>query len=313
MLFIDQAIRAGTFPNATTLADKYEVSRRTITRDIEYMRDMHGAPIAYDESKRGYYYEEPGYSLPAITIPEGEVFALFIAEKALEQYQNTPLYDTLECIFEKLKSFLPAEITMKTSWIGSRYTFLNESQTRLAPEVWESVTKGLRDERQLHITHRKPGATEDSRRLVDPYHLASYRGEWYLIGFCHAKEMVRRFAISRIRSATVTENRCSIPDDFSLEEFLGPSFGIFSEEEEFQVALRFSSERAPLIQERQWHDAQEITQHHDGTITLTFPANSFIEVTRWVLGWGSHVEVLAPEKLREEISHEIQAMQQIYG
>ena len=84
VLLIDQKIREGTAPNCGRLAQELEVSRRTILRDIDFMKYDLAAPLEYDPGKRGYVYSEPNWVMPSVRITEGELFALLVAEKALE-------------------------------------------------------------------------------------------------------------------------------------------------------------------------------------------------------------------------------------
>ena len=67
---IVEAIAAGNYPNARSLATSLEVSARCILRDVEYLRDMLGAPIEYDAVRRGYFYSRPGFSLPTAKLSE---------------------------------------------------------------------------------------------------------------------------------------------------------------------------------------------------------------------------------------------------
>src|SRR5262245_25798760 len=87
MMRIHQAIATGRFPNATTLARDIEVVPKTIHRDIEFMRDRLQLPVAYDGRKYGYYYTEEVSAFPTLQITEGELVALLVAEKALQQYR----------------------------------------------------------------------------------------------------------------------------------------------------------------------------------------------------------------------------------
>src|ERR1700744_1133074 len=89
MLRIHQAIQNGKFPNASTLARDLEVSTKSIHRDIEFMRDRMELPIEYDGSKFGYHYIGEVGAFPTLHITEGELFALIVAEKALQQYRCT--------------------------------------------------------------------------------------------------------------------------------------------------------------------------------------------------------------------------------
>src|SRR5881394_422681 len=82
MLRIHQAIESGKFPNMTTLARELEVSTKSIQRDLDFMRDRLGLPIAYDGSRVGFHYTEKVSSFPTMQITEGELVALVIAEKA---------------------------------------------------------------------------------------------------------------------------------------------------------------------------------------------------------------------------------------
>ncbi|MCD6050235.1 MAG: helix-turn-helix, type 11 domain protein, partial [Verrucomicrobia bacterium] len=82
MMRIHQEIKAGKFPNSTSLAHELEVSPKSIQRDLEFMRDRMDLPLAYDQLRKGYYYTEEVSAFPTLQITEGELFALLVAEKA---------------------------------------------------------------------------------------------------------------------------------------------------------------------------------------------------------------------------------------
>lgn len=304
LLYIDKAIRGGTHPNANTIAREYEVSPRTVARDIEYMRDMLDAPIGYNESRKGYYYTEPNYHLPSVDIRESELFAVCVAEKALEQYAGTPLYDSLTSVFDKIRSYLPETIRVNTTWIDSRVSFLEPSRPVMSPEVWETVARALQTRSVLAIVHRAPGR-EPVAREVEAYHLAASQGQWYLIARCRLKDEVRTFAISRIETATTTSAHYIIPDDFDFKAYMGANFGIMAEAEEYTARIRFGPAQAPYVRERIWHRSQRIEEHDDGSVVLTITTNSHMEVKRWVLSWGAGAKVLEPERLAAEVREEL--------
>lgn len=308
LLFIDKKIREGSYPNTTTLSRDYEISPRTIGRDIEYMRDMLGAPVGYDTRRKGYYYTEQNFFLPAIDIKESDLFAICVTEKALRQYENTPLYSRLSAIFDKLKENLPDSVRVNTSWIDTQYTFMHESFTFIKPEIWETVSNSLRQHRQLEIVHRKAGASEPVTRVVEPYHIVNFRGEWYLVGHCRRRGAVLRFALSRIQSAVLLNTSYAIPADFNFNSFIGSSFGIMTEETEYTVKISFSAELAPYITERQWHHSQRIEQREDGSVVISFGTNSLFEVKRWVLSWGAGATVLEPLRLCDMVLKDIESL-----
>src|SRR6266404_6398331 len=89
MLRIHQAIQAGKFPNATKLAKELEVSTKSVHRDLDFMRDRLELPLEWKAGRRGYHYTAKVSTFPAVQISEGELVALVVAEKALQQYRGT--------------------------------------------------------------------------------------------------------------------------------------------------------------------------------------------------------------------------------
>jgi len=124
LLLIDKAIRSGKYPNASKLAAIAEVNPRTIQRDIEYMRDMYGAPLEYDPTRRGYYYTESNFYMKSVPITEGELFSIALFDQLLEQYRNTPLEKALRDIFSKIIQCLPDKVSVDTGFLNSQVTFI---------------------------------------------------------------------------------------------------------------------------------------------------------------------------------------------
>ena len=89
MMKIHQALHGGGHRNATQLALELGVSTKSIHRDLEFMRDRLGLPLRYDDARHGFHYTEPVEAFPTLQITEGELFALLVAEKALQQYRGT--------------------------------------------------------------------------------------------------------------------------------------------------------------------------------------------------------------------------------
>jgi len=305
LLLIDQRIREGKFPNCSTIAREHETSSKTIQRDIDYLRDFLHAPIEYDSCKRGYFYSEPNYKMPALNINESDLFAICIAQKLLKQYENTPIYGKLQSVFEKIEASLPDKVAVLPSILEKRVSFFQEPRTYINPEIWEKVFDALRQSRALKMQYQVPGHASPSEREVDPYHVVSYQGEWYLIAYCHFRKKILTFAISRIKNAEVLNTHFEIPRDFDFEKFTGSHFGIYWGEKEYKVRIKFSPEVAPLIKERTWHPTQQIKENKDGSIILSFRTNYLLEVKRWVLSWGVGVTVLLPNELMKEVKTEL--------
>ena len=106
MMRIHEILQKGRYPNCTCLAEEFEVSSRTVKRDVDFMKCRLNLPIEDDAKRNGYYYTVPVLHLPAISITEAEIFALLVAQKAITQYQGTPFHQPLEAAFRKLSGQL---------------------------------------------------------------------------------------------------------------------------------------------------------------------------------------------------------------
>lgn len=154
VLLIDQRIRSGQAPNCRQLAAGLEVSRRTILRDIDFMRYDLGAPVEYDPARRGYVYTEPNWVMPSVRITEGELFALMVAEKALDAYAGTPWAEKLGRVFERMIGSLPDRIEVAPRELLPRVRFDAEAPSVVAPEILTTVAEAVSSNQVLDLAYR---------------------------------------------------------------------------------------------------------------------------------------------------------------
>jgi proteasome accessory factor B len=309
---IHQKLKDGLYPNTATLSEQIEVSRRTILRDIEYMRDQMGAPIEYSPEKRGFYYTEPSYMFPSIQFTEGELIAVFVAEKALAQYKGTTYEKTLNSAFNKIVANLPKEITITPRTVDESLSFRTSASSNQDISIFSALASAAIKKKQIEISYLVQNRNEPTTRVIDPYHLTNFDGEWYLLAYCHLRKDIRIFMTSRIRQVKHTGVAFIADKGFSVMEHLDFAFGIFAGHGEHIVRLKFDEFAARYIREKIWHSSQNIKEHGDGSITLTLNINSLIEIKRWILSWDKHIEVLEPIELREDIIRTLSEMKTIY-
>jgi predicted DNA-binding transcriptional regulator YafY len=300
MLRIHHALQAGNFPNASKLAREVEVSTKTIHRDIEFMRDRLNLPVEFDASRNGYFYDGEVSGFPTMQITEGEIFALIVAEKALQQYRGTSFEKPLLSAIKKMEQSLPETISLNFADIEQTISFRTRAEPILDLKIFDTLAKAVAQRQQLELHYRKPGQ-QIEKRLVNPYHLANINGEWYLFAFDHARKDIRNFVPARIQSVKPTGETFARTEKFSLEKRLRDSFGVHSGEGKFEVAIRFTPRAADYIREKKWHESQELRDLKNGGAELTLNLSSLAEVERWVLSWGGDAKVLKPRELVESV------------
>ena len=300
MLRIHQALQVGGFPNATGLAREIEVSTKTIQRDLEFMRDRLNLPIAFDRTRNGFHYTGEVSAFPTMQITEGELFALVVAEKALQQYRGTSFEKPLLSALRKMEQSLPDTISLNLADIEQTISFRTRAEPVLNLDIFDALARAVAQRQQLELHYRKPGQPAE-KRLVDAYHLANINGEWYLFAYDHARKDLRTFVPARIQSVTPTGKTFERTEKFSLEKRLRDSFGVHAGEGKFEVVLRFTPRAAGYLREKKWHASQTLRDLKDGGAELKMTLSSLAEVQRWVLSWAGEATVLKPRELAESV------------
>jgi len=309
---IDLAVRQQVWPNVRTLARDLEVTRRTIQRDIAFMR-RRKAPLEYDSGRNGYHYTDPSYRFPYFEATEGELVALLISAQVMDQYRGTPFEPDLRKAMAKISSSLPDTIEVPLDELTSCLSVLPRVQTTYDPEVFRVLVTAVRHARQLSMVYWTAGRDETQRRTIDPYDLVlAPDDDWCLIGHCHLRNAIRLFKVQRVRSVEETGVPFSRPAGFRAKQFMAESFGTIRGDGDFHVALRFTPAYAGRIAEKQWHASQVVESQPDGSLIVRLHLNDLRLVKRWVMYWGPECQVLEPAELIAMVVADLKAVGRIY-
>ena len=120
---IHERLQKNEFPNCTTMAREFEVGIRTLKRDIDFMKVRLKLPIAYHETRYGYFYTTPVDHFLHTAVTEAELFALLVAHKAISQYHGTPFQAPLEAAFRKLTGQLDQSSGFSLGNLGQMVSF----------------------------------------------------------------------------------------------------------------------------------------------------------------------------------------------
>lgn len=307
MLRIHRELSRNRKVNCTQLSELLEVCRKTVVRDIAFMKDRLQLPIDFDYRTRAYRYTEPVTGFPTVHVSEGELVALLVAQRALAQYEGTPFHDDLQRAFQKLTLGLKDLVSFSpTDAPPVSFHHLGVSRTDL--EMFRELSRAVLTRHAVEFEYRKPSGHEASLRLVYPYHLANRENFWYLVAFDIARGELRTFALTRIGKLRTLSESFRRPADFSIDRFFSSALGVMGGDERHEVVIRFRQRVAPLIQERVWHHSQKIEQHANGDLVLRLTLGALGEVERWILSWGADAEVVGPNELRTKLAHIGQAI-----
>ena len=299
---IDQLLHERRAVPMVALIEELGISRATVNRDLEYMKDRLNAPIVWDSSLRGYCFDKslPGaekYSLPGLWFNDQEILALLTMHRMLSNLGNGLITPHVKPLLARLNALLGSQDDSAEE-IRKRIRILHMAARTERPEHFETAATATIRRRRLKIDYHARSSNEATEREVSPQRLVHYRDNWYLDGWCHMREGLRSFSVDAIKSAEMLDAKAKPVAEKTLNEVLESSYGIFSGKADKRVRLRFTSKQARWVASEQWHPEQVSRFEKDGSYLLEFPYSNDGELVMDILRYGPDVEVVGPASLR---------------
>ena len=302
---IDQLIQETRCISFKALMQRLEISRATLKRDLQHMRDRLNAPIVHDRDAGGYRYDKAGagprFQLPGLWFSADEALALMTMHHMLEGLDAGGLLGPhVRPLMERLGKALGSDEAPARE-VLRRVRLQPAQQRRIELRWFQLAGKALMTRRRLKLRYFARHRAERSEREVSPLRLVHYRGNWYLDAWCHQSEGVRMFSIDAIEHAEVLDTRARDVAVRQIDEQTAGGYGIYRGNELKWAELAFSAEAARWVRHEQWHPRQRGEDLPDGRYRLTLPYAAPQELEMDILRHGENVEVLAPADLRRHI------------
>jgi predicted DNA-binding transcriptional regulator YafY len=301
---IDGMIRLGSMHSAQQLAEEFEVSRRTIERDIEMLRLELGAEVVYNRAKGCYEYEGRPLPLPGQWLNDREIAIMLIAERALRIYTAASFSDEVHPVFNKLlnpirddkKAMEYIRDLCKSVYFYRPFEPLRDLRTEFS-----TVLAAIMERKRLSMKYQTAAREKagEERRELEPYVLLNNGGDWYVVGLCRQAREMRTFSLARIFEPKIEDHYFDMPDGFRVEDYLSTGFGRMHGDKPVRVRLRITPPASAWIGGSRWHSSQKIKRNADGSIVLTMTCPLTDTLVRWVLQMGRNVFVQGPGRLRE--------------
>ena len=273
---------------AKDLAEHFEVSTRTIYRDIETLCEA-GIPIYMQQGKGG------GISLMAHFVLDKSVLSKEEQEALLGALETLKIAPESEEILRRMSLFFG---TQTKSWLNVDFSEWGKNSNEYFLQIKEAILK-----RQIiEITYYNAKG-EKSKRLIAPLQLCFKHRNWYLKAYCYMKEAVRFFKLGRIRKIEVTGNRF----DKEVEVCLKEAENVQTlEEGKIPIICLLQEELAYRIYEEFNEEQIERLDNGDFKVTLYYPEDDWLY--SYLLSFGPGLEVLAPMHTRREFKARLEKM-----
>lgn len=175
------------------------------------------------------------------------------------------------------------------------------------------IMEAMTENHEIVITYRKYTSEETGEYTLRPYAVKEYARRWYMIAYCRERKGIRIYGLDRIRSLMATDVRFRMPADFDVDSLFATSFGIYLPEGRGRtITFRTSHTEAGFLRDLPIHHSQKETASDSEHVTFSIFAcpdrNMIMEFCRY----GSRIEVLSPQQVREEIAAELKKASAMY-
>lgn len=278
------------------LAEHFEVSLRTIYRDIERLGEA-GIPVVAIGGKGG------GYSI----MENYHIDNLFFNKQEAHMFMS--VMSSLSFLFGKNQMFndivLKFENTYKQEKGKTEKLSINMSHFSMEHELKEclsTINKAL-EENRLLIFHYSNRRMEFFERTVEPIQIAFSFGQWYLIGFCRNRNDYRRFKLVRIRNVKMGN---SVAQNEISEEEIAKVFADSYRRRSITVTLKFSGKMGEQLNEHFQKETIKQTEDNRFIVVDHFPHEEGL--LKFILSFGKECEVVAPDYLRDELKEYVKEL-----
>ncbi|PVW16191.1 helix-turn-helix transcriptional regulator [Marixanthomonas spongiae] len=199
---------------ATEIAEKHNVSIRTIYRDIRTL-EKSGIPIVTEDGK-GYSMME-GYKLPPVMFTEEEANALLMAEHLILKNKDKSLSDQYQNALTKIKSVLRYSQKEKTEFLTDRIQVRNNQENEKTSNLLIQLQSNIANFQVIKIDYFSL-ENNHTKRAIEPFALYTTQDNWILIAYCQMRNAFRAFRLDRIQNLMVTDKKFN-PHKITLEEY----------------------------------------------------------------------------------------------
>jgi predicted DNA-binding transcriptional regulator YafY len=296
------------------LTARLECSKATLYRAIAVLRDTLHAPVEFVAEAGGFRYtvaKGDAFELPGLWFTPAELQALAVMQRLLKDVGGGLLTEHLDPLSKRLEE-LTHHRRLNLGEAASRLRF-PAIASRPSGAAFQTVAAATLQRKRIWIEYHARGTDERSERTVSPQRVTHYRESWYLDCWDEGKDALRCFAIDRILTAKILEQKATDVSDAELDAHYASSYGIFGGRADKVAVLLFTRERARWVAEEVWHPAQQGTWVEDGSYELRIPYGDSRELVMDILRHGPHVRAIEPQSLVEEVKGQLSGALGRYG
>ena len=286
------------------------------------------APIRYDRMKRGYYYEDPEYSISNILVKDEDIDAIEFAARLLRQYRGFHMVRRYAEAIDRILDVVDVRRILSMEEFEEYVQFENPPYLEGTTYI-EPIIRAIKEKKALQIEHLsfkvfkpQPASVQSSvngstsgitSRILHPYLLKEHNNRWYVIGWDENEMDIRTFGLDRLKSIEPVDNPYR-KSDFDPKEYFKYTIGITAPQSKPQkIKIEFTKQQAQYIITQPIHPSQHMVKETKDKVVFRFELHPTYEFISFILGHKDNVKVLAPEWLKDKVVEIINRMLKQYS
>ena len=176
------------------------------------------------------------------------------------------------------------------------------------------IIEALLDKHAIQMTYQGFDKTHPSTFVVEPYCLKMFKQRWYLLAYSPDMDRKLVYALDRMHEVEITKQKYELPNDFDAEHYFWNTYGVsFAEEQPEEVKISISAGQANYLRTLPLHPSQKEEERNEEYSVFSYYVVPTFEFCQELYQYGSDVEVLAPEKLRQEFARDAAKTNKMYN
>jgi predicted DNA-binding transcriptional regulator YafY len=294
-------LQAKKWQRAEDLAATFEVTRRTIYRDMLALLET-GVPVI-SVPGQGYSLAE-GYFLPPVSFSTDEALLLLLGADSASQNFDAQYQLAAQTAMRKIQGVLPESFRLEVEFLRTSIRMIADRDSGPVRDILSLLRRAIIQSRTIAFDYFSRFGDSPTRRQADPYALIYVSQAWYLVAYCHLRQAIRHFRLDRMNTLTITAKPFARPADFTITS---PD----QSDRTLVVRILVHSAAVRWMRENPSYFQTDATEQPEGLV-VTLHVRHEDEIIQWCLGWGANITILEPTSLQMRLVNAARALIEQY-
>ncbi len=274
----------------------------TIEKDLFAMREEHDAPIKYSKKEKGYFYEDPDFTINEIPLSEDDVESIQFALSTLSQFRDTAMFKQFGFALDKIVDRVNVDQSRKQGDIEGFVQF-ERGATKTGSDHLAPLLNTIKNRKIVYFDYESFISQNRKKRKVSPLLLKEYNNRWYLISYDYVKQDIITYGLDRMFELEATEQEAHVPENFDPDLFFKYSVGITASRNATPQKILFEANAiaSRYIDSQPFHESQEIVATAENGSQFSLFVVVSEELIRKLISYAGEIKVLQPKTLADEL------------